>query len=174
MSPPTTSADLLIATGTWRLDPEESRIGFRISALPPAKGRFSQAEGELVVDDDHRGTVNASIEVDSLEVGPRLRDNHLKSSHFFDAASHPRIIFRSERIQQDEDEIRIAGILSIRGHEHPLEIGGKVSPGGPDAIRLQLSAQINRRDFGITWLWIDRFMFSNRVILNLDLLARRV
>ena len=173
MNAPTTSAALLIASGTWRLDPEESKIGFRVFALPPAKGRFSHAAGELVVGEDHVGTVTASIEVDSLEVGPRLRDNHLKSSHFFDAANHPKITFRSERIQQENDEIRIAGILSIRGQERPLEVAGKVSPAGSDAIRMRLDGRVNRRDFGVTWLGIDRFMFSDRVTVELDLVARR-
>jgi hypothetical protein len=37
-----------------------------------------------------------------------------------------------------------------------------------------VGGEINRRDYGIAWMGMDRLMFSNRVKLNLDLLARAV
>jgi polyisoprenoid-binding protein YceI len=174
MDTPKISDGLLLATGTWRLEPEESMIRFRISALPPAKGEFSAATGELVVDDDNQGTATASIEVDGLQIGPGLRNRHLKSAHFFDQANHPQITFRSDRIEQDNDDIRFHGTLSIRGHERSVELDGKVSGGAADEVRIKLSGQINRRDFGVTWMSFDRFLFSDHVTLELDLLVRRV
>jgi polyisoprenoid-binding protein YceI len=127
------SDDLLLAPGTWTLDPDESTVGFRVFALPPAKGRFTHAEGKLVIDDDHVGVATASVEVDSLKTGIGLRDKHLKSSHFFDAANHPTITFQSDRITQENDDIRLRGTLSMRGNRRPVELAGKSS--GPATAR---------------------------------------
>lgn len=174
MTAPNASGDLLLAPGTWTLDPDESTIGFRIFAMPPAKGKFTQAEGKLIVDDNHSGSVTASIAVDSLKTGLGLRDKHLKSSHFFDAANHPTITFQSDRITQENDDIRLRGTLSMRGNRRPVELAGKVVTTGDGGVRLKLNGEINRRDFGVAWMGMDRLMFSNRVKLNLDLLARAV
>lgn len=161
-------------TGTWVLDPSRSTIGFRVRSAIPARGRFTEAEGAIIVDHQAGNDVTASILVDSLTTGLGLRDNHLKSAHFLDAKQHPRMEFEG-RLSETGTSLRVSGTLTLRGTVRQIELTGEIGD-GPDpqtSVRLHLSGDLNRRDFGVAWMSIDRYMIGSRVTLDFDLVARK-
>ena len=56
----------------------------------------------------------------SLNTGNDLRDNHLRSPDFFDAKQFPTIQFRSTAVTTHDKRIEVAGILTVKGIEHPF------------------------------------------------------
>jgi polyisoprenoid-binding protein YceI len=172
----TESKGLLLTPGRWVLDPARSRIGFQVFSVPPAKGSFSQAEGELVVEPGSGASASGVIHVDSISTGLGLRDKHLRSSHFFHSERYGQMKFASSRIEQVGATVRMEIRLTIREMTRPVELTGHLHSveGDPAAVRLHLSGQINRREFGVAWMALDRMMIGARVKLELDLVARRV
>lgn len=163
-----------LTAGTWRLDLKNSAIEFRVRSAIPARGRFTDARAVLVVDPATGNDVSASILVGSLTTGLGLRDKHLKSSHFLDADQHPEMAFEGRLVQTDRTA-RITGTFTLRGVERPVELTGDIEagPDPQDSIRLRVSSELNRRDFGVAWMAFDRFMIGSRIRLNLDVVARK-
>lgn len=160
--------------GTWHLHPERSEFGFRVGALPPARGKFSQGQAELVVGDDRTASVSGTVQVDSLHTGLGLRDKHLRSKHFFDAANHPEIKFAADQIVQDDDEVRVQARLTIRGITRPVELVGQLHvDGDPGVAKWHLTGQLKRRDFNVAWMPLDRMMIGGTVTVKLDLVTVR-
>lgn len=146
-------------TGTWSLDPVHSEIGFvaRHMMVSKVRGQFqtytatvTTAENPL---DSH---AEFEIEMSSIVTGNEQRDNHLRSSDFFDVTTGPKMRFRSTAVRPDGDDFLIDGELTVRGATRPitlkLEIGGfTADPSGGVRFGFSATGQINRSEFGISW-----------------------
>ena len=148
-----------IPAGTWTLDTAHSSVSFSVRHMMVSKvrGRFSEYTADIVTAEDPlQSKVNATIQVASIDTGQEMRDNHLRSADFFDAASFPSIEFVSNRIEPDGDDYLIHGDLTIRGVTRPVvltaEYAGTV-PNMKGGLSAGFSARtkINREDFGLTW-----------------------
>jgi polyisoprenoid-binding protein YceI len=147
-------------TGTYRLDPAGTRLGFGARQLGVARvrGEFTVFAGGLHLDLGRPGRSSAEVTVDveSLTTGNRRRDQHLRT-HFFDVAHHPRITFRSTEVDPlAVGRARVIGDLAIRGTTRPITIdvvrtGALVEPDGTSLVRLRGRATVDRRDWGVTW-----------------------
>ncbi len=103
---------------------------------------------------------SAEIEIDagSIYTGIQKRDDHLRSADFFDAATYPKIVFRSARAETvGGTRFRLLGDLTIRGTTRPVtldvEYAGPVkSPfGGEITYGFTARTKINREDYGVMW-----------------------
>jgi len=145
----------------WVIDPMHSEIQFKVKHLVIATvtGSFERFEGKLLSDgDDFNGaTAEFSADVDSISTNQPDRDKHLKSPDFFDAASHPKLTFRSTGLKKRAGTgYTMIGDLTIRGNTHTIEVdvefGGIArDPYGNTKAGFELSGKINRRDFGLHW-----------------------
>ncbi len=155
----TETVGTVLTQGTWNVDPAHSSVEFRVKhmGLATVKGFFSEFEGLLEVAED--GTVAASgvVHPASLSTRSAQRDEHLRSPDFFHVEDHPTIDFRSKSIEQIDGEThRITGDLRIRGttNEVVLEAvtqGTDMDPWGNTRIGLEVSGQIDRTEFGLTY-----------------------
>jgi polyisoprenoid-binding protein YceI len=163
-----------LTTGIWRIDPDTSRIGFWVMSAPPAWGRFTDLRGELTVDDDLRGGGRGALEVESLRTGIGLRDRHLRSSHFFAADEHPQITFSVSGIDLARGGTTSAR-LTIKGITRTVDVDVRTEAvdGRPDARRLVGHGVLRRRDFGVSWMAMDRLMIGNRVHFKFELTFER-
>ncbi|HEY0037287.1 MAG TPA: YceI family protein, partial [Longimicrobium sp.] len=79
----------------------------------------------------------------------------LRSGDFFDAATHPTITFRSTRVEQAGENLKIHGNLTLRGVTKPVVLEGEMTEvsGAVGKRRIGFEAQttIDRMDYGVSW-----------------------
>jgi polyisoprenoid-binding protein YceI len=174
------------AVSTWTIDPVHSTVEFAVRHMmvSTVKGRFRTFEGRLLIDEGEpsRSTVEASIDVASIDTGVEDRDNHLRSDDFLNAARFPRITFRSTKIEPaGDDRWKMTGDLTIRDVTRPVTLDVEFVGRGPDAWgkeRAGFSAEtkINRKDFGVNWNGVIEaggVVVSDSVRVMLDIEAVR-
>jgi polyisoprenoid-binding protein YceI len=146
-------------TGTWVLDPSHSEVTFSVRHMMISKvrGTFGMKSATIVAPDNPlEATVEASVDVTSLDTKDEGRDNHLRSADFFDIENHPTMDFRSTGVRLQGDDFLVDGDLTIRGVTKPatfeLEFNGfGVDPWGNYKAGATAKTVVNREDFGLTW-----------------------
>lgn len=148
------------SAASYKIDPQHTEIQFRVRHLgiSSVTGVFSSFEGEFEFDPARVEGGNVEVEIDPASIDTKVedRDEHLRSADFFDVAEHPEIRFRSTSVESRQDSLAVAGDLTIRGVTRPvvLEVefnGAAVDPWGNSRVGFTASAQINRKEFGLTW-----------------------
>ncbi|MBC7591280.1 MAG: YceI family protein [Salinibacterium sp.] len=145
--------------GTWKLDPTHSEISFSVKHLKISKvrGSFKRFDVTIVTAENPAdSTVEATIEVASVDTNQKDRDAHLRTSDFFLADEFPNITFTSTSIETSGDEFTITGDLTLRGVTRSEvlkgEFGGIVIDGnGQTKAGTTASTVINRHDYGVSW-----------------------
>ena len=88
---------------SWLIDEVHTHVGFSVKHMmvTTVRGQFKQYRGSVQIDpvDFARSTFEGEIDVASIETGNSQRDDHLRNNDFFDAPNHPKIIFKSTRIE---------------------------------------------------------------------------
>jgi polyisoprenoid-binding protein YceI len=149
----TTEQITQIPTGTWKLDPVHSSVGFGVSysGVGTFRGTFEDFDANLV-----DGRLEGIAKVASVKVDDENLAGHLQSPDFFDAEQHPQLRFVSNTIERDGGRVSIQGDLTLRGVTHPVEITGTVTGPlenayGQQRIGFDLETTVSRHDYGITW-----------------------
>ncbi|MBG6107134.1 YceI family protein [Frigoribacterium sp. CG_9.8] len=166
--------------GTWKLDPTHSEVTFSVKhlAISKVRGSFERFTATIVTaEDPTKSTVEASIEVASVNTNQKDRDNHLRTNDFFKADEFPTITFVSTSVNRDSDDITVVGELSLRGVTKSVtltgEFGGIVVDGyGQSKAGFSASTKINRHDFGVSWnaaLEAGGFTLGDDVTINFEL-----
>lgn len=109
----------------YRLDAGHSIIEFSIGfAFSRIKGRFTSSNGNIVYDtvDPSKSSITVVIDSKSIDTGWPHRDEHLRTSDFFDVEKYPTIVFQSERLTQTRDGWRADGKLTMKGVTKPISI----------------------------------------------------
>ena len=145
----------------WNLDPVHTHIGFSVKHMmvTTVRGQFRAYRGTVRLDpkDFSRSSFEGEIDVASIDTGVADRDNHLRSNDFFDAPNHPKIKFKSSRIEaKGEGEYVVHGDITIRGVTKPIALdvefhGTSKNPYGKTVAGLTASGSINRKDFGVSF-----------------------
>jgi polyisoprenoid-binding protein YceI len=148
------------AKGTWKLDPNHTVVGAVARHLMVAKvrGKFRVFSGAIHIE----GTVEdswAELDVDaaSIDTGVEDRDNHLRSADFLDVEHHPKITFKSTKVEQTgANTLRVTGDLTIRAMTRPVVLDvtyeGLVSdPWGGTRAGFTMTGELLREDWGMTW-----------------------
>ncbi len=105
---------------TWNLDPAHSHAEFKVKhmMISNVKGKFSGLSGVLKLDeaDPARSSVEASIDVTTLNTSDVQRDGHLKSADFFDAEQFPALTFKSTKVEPvGGGDFAVTGDLTLHG-----------------------------------------------------------
>jgi polyisoprenoid-binding protein YceI len=150
------------ALTTWKIDPAHSSAEFKVKhmMISHVKGSFAGITGTLTehATDASLSSVDASIDLTTINTGDAQRDGHLKSPDFFDAEKYPTMTFKSTTVVKKGDgEYAVTGDLSIHGITKPVTfaVEGPSAPGkdpwGNTKIGLSATTKINRKDFGLSW-----------------------
>jgi len=102
----------------FRIQPEASEITFRAtSRLMNADGRFARLSGDVLVDPTALTSARISLTIDaaSLDTGIEMRDNHLRSSDFFEVERFPTVTFQSVRVEAAGRRAIVVGRLTLHG-----------------------------------------------------------
>ncbi|MFO1518532.1 MAG: YceI family protein [bacterium] len=146
-------------SGKYEIDSAHSKVGFEIAHLviSTVEGKFNQFAGLITVGEKPEASkVEAKIEVASVDTGNEKRDSDLRSPNFFDAAKFSSMIFESKKVVWQGPELQITGDFTLHGVTKPLTLKGKYlgavkDQRGNDKIAFQASAEISRKDYGLTW-----------------------
>jgi len=147
------------AVETYKIDPVHSSVGFTIRHFfTNVPGTFTKFSGTIVVDRDNleNSTVEAKIEVASVDTRNGMRDDDLRSDKFFSAVKLPAITFKSTSWKKTgEDTYDVTGNLTIKEVTKEVVLKTKSLGFGPGMKGAMLSGweastTLNRNDFGIT------------------------
>lgn len=150
-----------MATTKWSLDPTHSEIGFKIKHLmiSNVSGNFNKfdVQAETDGDDFEDATVTVTIDVASINTNNEQRDAHLRTADFFEAENHPKIIFKSTKVERvDEDTFNLYGDLTIKETTKPVKLSVEYSgvakdPWGNVKAGFTINGKINRKDWGVNY-----------------------
>jgi polyisoprenoid-binding protein YceI len=151
----------LAAPTTFNIDPSHSQVGFAVKHLviSTVRGQFAKYEGKVAVDDADptRSTVEATIDVASLDTRVADRDAHLKSPDFFDVAKYPTMTFKSTKVAKaGKDKLAVTGDLTLHGVTKPVVLEVATSPEvkgmfGETRRAFAATTKIDRKAFGLAW-----------------------
>lgn len=148
-----------ITPGTWTIDESHTTVGFtaRHLMITKVRGRFGKVEGAATIEEDRlQSSVQATIDLSSIDTGDAGRDEHLRSADFFDVANHPSITFASTGVKQDGGDFVLSGDLTIKGVTKPVDLelefdGVSGDPWGGTRAGFTAEGEINRKDWGLEW-----------------------
>ncbi len=145
---------------TWSVDPAHSEVQFKVKHLMinTVTGDFGsyRVDVESTADDFSDATVRFETDIASINTKNEMRDNHLKSDDFFSAEKFPVMTFVGKGIATNGGKRQITGDLTIRDVTRPVtldvEYGGQmVDFYGNTKAGFEITGQLNRQDFGLTW-----------------------
>ena len=141
--------------GIWNVDASHSEVGFTARHLMVSKvrGQFKDFAAVVTVAQPFNlSSVEATVQLASVDTNSADRDTHLKSADFFDVENNPTLTFKSTKVTENTLE----GLLTIKGITKPvtfdLEFGGvSADPWGGTRAGFEATTEINRKDFGLSW-----------------------
>lgn len=166
--------------GTWVLDPSHSEVTFTVRHMMISKvrGTFGMKSATLVAPENPlEATVEASVDVTSVDTKDEGRDQHLRSAEFFDTETYPTMDFRSTGARVENGDFLVDGELTIRGVSKPatfsIDFGGfGTDPWGNYKAGATAKTVINREEYGLTWnaaLETGGVLVGKDVTIELDL-----
>ena len=147
-------------TGTWAIDANHSTVGFAVkhAVVATTRGRFTEFTGGATLDaaNPEASTAWVDIQATSVNTGNEMRDGHLQSADFWDAANNPTITFRTTSAKLDGNNLVTTGDLTIAGKSHPVDInwefgGIAKDPYGTTKAGFEGTASLSRKDWGLAW-----------------------
>lgn len=146
----------------YEIDSAHTSAQFAIRHLMVSnvRGDFRKVTGKVNLDENDvtKSTVEATIDVASINTGIAKRDEHLRGPDFFDVAKYPTMTFKSKKIEKaGEGKLKVTGDLTLHGttKEVVLNFEGNLTPVkdpmGKTRIGGMATTKINRKDFGLGW-----------------------
>jgi polyisoprenoid-binding protein YceI len=156
-------------TGNWVLDSSRSKVELNTRhtwGLRPVQGVFREISG--------MGTVSATGEVSgtlkvaaaSIDTKNNQRDKDLRSPRFFDVSRYPDITFTVDRFTTGADGVAVNGKLTVRDRTRPLGFPVRVSVLGQNEVALDGEAQINRKEFGLSFSFVGMASMENTLVVH--------
>jgi polyisoprenoid-binding protein YceI len=147
-------------TVKWKLDPSHSEIQFKVRHLvSKVSGHFQKFDIRVETEGDDFTTAKIDFwaNANSITTNNDLRDEHLKGKDFLYTEKYPKITFRGEMLEKNEDgNYQLQGDLTIRDISKrvflDVEFGGlEKDPWGNYRAGFIVHGKINRKDFGINF-----------------------
>lgn len=145
----------------WNVDKSHSNVRFTVTHLviSEVEGSFKSFDGTVTSGnaDFNDASISFTVDVNSINTDNEMRDNHLKSPDFFDAAKYNKMTFQSTGFKKLSDKKYVLyGNLTIREVTKPVTFdvtyGGTVKdPWGNIKAGFKASTTINRFDYNLKW-----------------------
>jgi polyisoprenoid-binding protein YceI len=145
--------------GTYAFDQHHTTIGFVARhMLSKVRGRFTAYDGHVKIGDKlEDSSVELEIQADSVTTDSEMRDEHLRSSDFFEIEANPTLTFRSTGLRVGEGKaFQLDGDLTVKGVTNPVTLEGEFLGWGPGMNGSTLAAfsaktTVDREDWDLTW-----------------------
>lgn len=146
-------------SGTWTLDPTHSSVNFiaRHAMVTRIRGSFQDFNATLHINQDapETSSVEALIQIASVNTGNADRDTHLRKNDFFEADRYPEASFVSTMFHVDEKgNGTVEGDMTIKGITKPIILivatfGIQPDPMGNTRLGFEAATTFNRHAFGL-------------------------
>jgi polyisoprenoid-binding protein YceI len=154
----TATASTSIPVGTWNIDPSHSSVEFTVKhmGIATVRGQATKFEGAIESTGEQAG-LKGTVDAASITTHDEQRDQHLGAPDFFDVQRFPQIAVNAESIEVAGDgTVRIPAEITLKGVTKPVELTGSYTgtgtdPWGNERIGVEVSATIDRREFGLEW-----------------------
>jgi polyisoprenoid-binding protein YceI len=189
---PVALTTLLLATAAWAQDWEvdsahsAAQFSVRHLMVSTVRGHFGKLTGTVRYDPAKPAATSLQAEVDVSTIDTRVekRDAHLKSPDFFDVEKYPTITFKSTKVEPaGEGALKVTGDMTMKGVTKPVVFNVEgLTPPMKDRAGFRMgataTAKINRQDFGMTWnraIEAGGVSVGNEVTITIDVeLIQRV
>ena len=164
------------AESDWTIEPANSRLDFHLKNMGMGvDGKFTKVSGTVKYDGKNlaQASVDAKVDIDSVDTGYEMRDKHLKNKDFFDISKYPAAEFTSNKIEVEKSgDFKIYGRLSLHGIPQEVILNAtplkeSVDKAGRKHLSTTATNQIERKSYGIGGL--GAASISNEVSLNLTI-----
>jgi polyisoprenoid-binding protein YceI len=120
-------ASAFAVVDVYERDPDHTFAWFEFNHLgySTQRDRFDKVDATITLDLDNQvGSVDVSIDVQSISTGSLLFDQVLRSDMFFDAERFPVITFKSSRLSfgKLDDITAVEGNLTVKGITRPVTL----------------------------------------------------
>lgn len=166
-------------TTTWKDDPMHSKLTFTVvhRGFSDILGLFQKFDATVTTTkpDFSDAMFTLSVDVASISTEVKMRDDDLRSNHFFDVAKYPTMTFKSTSIAKTtgiKDRFKITGDLTMHGVTKPVTMNmwyrGTLydSTFKKNKAGFQVTGIINRNDFNVGAP--DPFDISTDVMIKAD------
>jgi polyisoprenoid-binding protein YceI len=150
-----------MTTTKWTLDPTHSELGFKIKHLmiSNVSGWFNDftAEAETKGEDFETAQIYVTVKMASVNTNNSQRDEHLRTSDFFEVEKYPEMFFESTKIKKiDEENYIVQGDLTLKGITRPVQLNLEYSgvtkdPWGGERAGFIISGRIKRSEWGVNF-----------------------
>ncbi len=155
----------------YLITPDNSKIEFVGSKVTGShNGSFGKFSGTIdYAGQPEKSRVSIMIDLDSLTADDPKLTAHLKTPDFFDVAKYPQASFVSTEIKAGSDKgasHSITGNLNLHGATKSITFPATIAVTA-DAITVDSTFSINRKDFGINYAGASDNLIRDDVVLTL-------
>lgn len=150
----------IAATETYDIDTKHSFANFMIRHIvAKTSGSLNEITGVIQIDRDNlaNSSVNAKINLLSINTGLAKRDDHIKKEEYLNAEKFADIIFVSKKVvAKSATEGMMTGLFTLHGVTKELTIPFKVlgfgaDPWGGHRSGFEAHTVLKASDFGFAW-----------------------
>ncbi len=145
---------------TWRMDKAHSKLGFTVTHLliSEVDGNFKDYDVTMISDkeDLSDAVIELTADINSIDTDNERRDGDMKGANWFDAATHPKMTFKSTSIKKVADKkFTLMGNLTMHGVTKPVTmdmavLGMREHPRTKKPMTaIKVTGKINRVSFGV-------------------------
>lgn len=119
-------APAMAASTTYEIDPSHTYPSFEASHMGVSlwRGKFNSSSGQVVLDKAKgAGTVEVTVDVDSIDFGHDKMNEHARGADLFDVAKYPTATYKGKLEGfVDGAPTKVVGELTLHGVTKPLEL----------------------------------------------------
>ena len=158
--PKSSTTSSFVQAGTWTVDKPHTNVKFSVAHLviSDVDGNFKSFDGtmESSKPDFSDAKITFTADVNSINTDNEMRDNHLKSDDFLNAAKFPQIKFVSTSFTPlGDNKYKLVGDLTIRdvtkSVTFDVKYGGTVVAMGGTHAGFKATTKIDRFDYNLKW-----------------------
>ncbi len=150
----------VFAQTKWTVNKAHAKVGFTVTHLTISEvdGNFKKFDATLTSSkpDFSDAVFEVTADVGSVNTDNDMRDNDLKSDHFFDAVKFPTLTFASKSITKTGDKTyKLTGDLTMHGVTKQVALDLAITGTGKNMRNqkpiagFKVTGTINRNDFGV-------------------------
>jgi polyisoprenoid-binding protein YceI len=172
--PPAIFAQNPAGPPTFDVTPVHSFIKFSVKASVSIVGKFDKWDAKLTFQspDIKTGSLEITIQADSVDTGSGMKNGKLKGKDFFDAENNPTIVFKSTKfVQTSLNTIEVDGDFLIRGVSNPEKLTLIVSHKEGHLGEIEGKMIFDRKNYGMN-KGIPFIKIANHVEVNFNVKVR--